>query len=76
MGLYHSDSDPFICDPLEKTDHSRFRVLGMDQRRLYCRVQWSKSQALNSFRVGQKIVHGSPVPQFTIFRETECFVCT
>ena len=25
---------------------------------------------------GQKTVHGSPVPQFTIFREMECFVCT
>ena len=25
---------------------------------------------------GQKPVHGSPVPQFTIFRETECFVRT
>ena len=25
---------------------------------------------------GLKIVHGSPVPQSTIFRETECFVCT
>ena len=27
-------------------------------------------------RYGQKIVRGSPVPQFTIFREMECFVRT
>ena len=48
------------------------RVLGMDQRRFYCRAQWSKSQALKSFLsrvMAKEIVHGSPVPQFTIFEK-------
>ena len=49
------------CDPLWKNLH---RVLGMDQRRIYCRVQGSKSQVLK--RLLNWVV---AVPQFTNFRE-------
>ena len=51
----------------------------MDRREIYCRVQWLNNQSLKKVpkpSYGLKIVHGSPVPQFAIFRETEQFLRT
>ena len=56
-----------ICDPLWKNWPLAIfyenRVLGMDRRRFYCRVQRSKSQALKSFLsrvMAKKLYTGHP----------------
>ena len=45
--LFKASPCTIICDPLWKNRPLAIfyenRVLGMDQRRFYCRVQWSKS---------------------------------
>ena len=64
----------------DKIDHLQFfyeiHVLGMGRRRIYCRVQRSKSQAQKGFLsrvMVKKLYTGHPC---LIFRETERFVRT
>ena len=55
------------CDPLWKNrplaNFHEIRVLGMDQRRIYCRVQRSKDQSLKMFLgrvMAKKLYAGHP----------------
>ena len=56
-----------ICDPLWKNrplaNFHEIRVLGMDRRRIYCRVQQSKDQSLKMFLgrvMAKKLYAGHP----------------
>ena len=58
-----STTHDFVCE---------IHVLGMDRRRIYCRVQWSKSQALKRLigRVmASKLDTGHPPLRLQIFEK-------
>ena len=66
-----------------KTDHLQFFfeicVFGTDRRRIYCRVQWSKSQALKRFLgrvMSKKLYMGHPCLSSQFFEKRSDFVRT